>query len=215
MALLHPQHLAEKVDHRRASRVRIFTWSRRGIGPAPRRSGVTASISWRCKRAQRRAHSFRRAIAALRGRKPCDRHAERRAGDVVQPRILAEADRGRVAAVFAANAEFPGRCGCGALGGHLDQLADAVEIERDERVVLDNAFPLVGRDKGGRVVARDAEGRLGQVVGAEGEEFGGCSAMTWARIAARGSSIIVPADRRSAPLSFATSSATRSMTPFT
>ena len=50
--------------------------------------------------------------------------------------------------------------------------ADAFRVERRERVLLDEAGLLVGADEARGVVARDAEGGLRQVVGAEGEEVG-------------------------------------------
>ena len=62
----------------------------------------------------------------LRRRQPGDRHAVGRAGDVVEADLLAEGDRGRIAAVLAADAELdvrPRRAA--ALGGDADQLADA------------------------------------------------------------------------------------------
>ncbi len=46
----------------------------------------------------------------LRGGEAGDRHAEGRAGDVVEADGLAERDRGRIAAVLAADAELDARC---------------------------------------------------------------------------------------------------------
>jgi len=57
--------------------------------------------------------------------------------------------------------------------------------------VLQDAVALIGRQEAGAVVARQAVGGLGQVVGTEAEELGGlaiCPALS----AARGSSIMVP-----------------------
>ena len=50
---------------------------------------------------------------------------------------------------------------------------------------------IVGEERR-RVVAREAEGGLREVVGAEREELGAASAISSARSAARGSSIMVP-----------------------
>src|SRR3546814_18963573 len=57
------------------------------------------------------------------------------------------------------------------LGGKLDQFADAVEIQRDERVLLDNALELIGGNEGGGIVARHAARGLGKIIVPEGEEF--------------------------------------------
>jgi hypothetical protein len=66
-----------------------------------------------------------------------------------------------------------GRVALPLLGCDAHQFADAVDIERDEGILFDDAFLLVDSSGIGRgVVARNAEGGLGQVVGAEGEELG-------------------------------------------
>src|SRR3546814_3416264 len=78
-----------------------------------------------------------------------------------------------VAAVLAADAELdvrPRRAA--ALGADHHQLADALCVERDEGVLLDQATLLVGTEEISGIVARQAEAGLGQVVGAEGEELG-------------------------------------------
>ena len=54
----------------------------------------------------------------------------------------------------------------------LQQFADAIDIERNEGVGLQEALGGVFAEEAGAVVAADAEGGLGQVVGAEGEELG-------------------------------------------
>src|SRR3546814_14703223 len=59
-----------------------------------------------------------------------------------------------------------------ALGADHHQLADALCVERDEGVLLDQATLLVGTAEISGIVARQAEAGLGQVVGAEGEELG-------------------------------------------
>src|SRR5215470_10915883 len=93
----------------------------------------------------------------LRRRKPGDRHAVGRAGDVVEPDLLAELDRGGVAAMLAADAELQLLAGAAAaLGGDADELANAVGVDRDERVLLEDALLLVGRQETRRVVAREA-----------------------------------------------------------
>ncbi len=59
-----------------------------------------------------------------------------------------------------------------ALGGKPDQFADAVAVERHERIGRDDALRLVDAEKARRVVAADAVGGLRQIVGAEREELG-------------------------------------------
>src|SRR6202008_4280956 len=87
--------------------------------------------------------------------------------------LAAEMDRGRVAAVLAADAELDaGAAGAAAPGGGADHLADPGRIEADERVMREDAGLLVGSEEARRVVARDAEHGLRQVIGAEAEEFG-------------------------------------------
>src|SRR4051794_31286337 len=79
----------------------------------------------------------RRGLAerGLRRGEPRDRHAVGRAGDVIQPDLMAERHRGRIAAVFAADADLE-VCPrlAAALDADLDQFADAVAIDRDERI---------------------------------------------------------------------------------
>ena len=54
----------------------------------------------------------------------CDRHAERRAGHIIQTSVMAELDSARVAAMLTADAEVDVRTGCAAqFGSHLDQFA--------------------------------------------------------------------------------------------
>src|SRR5581483_12486897 len=117
---------------------------------------------------------FRRGALVDRGLRrgqPGYGHAERRARDVVEADPLAERDRGGVAAMLAADAELdPGARMAPAFRRPPDQFADPFTVDRDERVDLDDALADVVAEEGGRVVARQTEGRLGQIVGAEREE---------------------------------------------
>src|SRR3546814_20603218 len=71
----------------------------------------------------------------LRRREPRDRHAVRRRADVIEPQPLAKPDRGRVAAMLAADAELDTGPGLApARRRELDQFADAPDIDADERV---------------------------------------------------------------------------------
>ena len=72
----------------------------------------------------------------------------------------------------AGQALLGGRTGAAALSGDPDQFADAVLVEGGERVLGVDALGLVDLDQVGAIVPRQAQGGLGQVVGAEGEELG-------------------------------------------
>src|SRR5947209_2992258 len=77
----------------------------------------------------------RLAERRLRRGKPGDRHAEGRAGDVVERHRLAESDAGGIAAVLAADAELdPGARFSPALGRDLYEFADALLVERHEGI---------------------------------------------------------------------------------
>jgi hypothetical protein len=87
---------------------------------------------------------------------------------------VAEGDRGGIAAVLAANAEFELRPHlAAALGGDAHQFADALAVDRHERIGRQDALRRIDAQKARGVVAADAEGGLRQVVGAEGEELRG------------------------------------------
>ena len=76
--------------------------------------------------------------------------------------------------MFPANAEFEvGAGGASALHRDRNQFAHPVAIQGDEGVLLQNPLIAVAFEEIARVVARQAESGLGQVVGAEAEEFGG------------------------------------------
>ena len=85
---------------------------------------------------------------------------------------MEELNRSRVAAVLAADAQLDVRAGLLAeLGSHLNELANAVLVKAGERIRLVDLLVVVRAEELGRVVTREAEGHLGQVVGAEGEEL--------------------------------------------
>src|SRR5437899_10487954 len=60
-----------------------------------------------------------------------------------------------------------------ALDADPHQFAHALAVDGDERIARENPARHVGAEKARGVVAADAEGGLGQVVGAEGKEFRG------------------------------------------
>src|ERR1700712_992433 len=114
------------------------------------------------------------AEGSLRGGEPRDRNAIGRAGDIIQPALVAERHRGGIAAVFAANADLEARAGlASARHADLHQLADAVAIDRDEGIDLQNSLGDIGAEESRGVVAADAVGGLSQIVGAEREELRG------------------------------------------
>src|SRR5882757_9260654 len=116
----------------------------------------------------------RLAERGLRGGETRDRHPIGRARDVVEADLVAERDGGGIAAMLAADAHLQiGPRLASARDADLDELADAVAIDRDEGIDLENALGDVGAEKTRGVVAADAVGGLRQVVGAEGEELRG------------------------------------------
>ena len=62
--------------------------------------------------------------------------------------------------------------GAAHLGGHVHQLANTGLVQLGEGIVLVDLLVVVGVQELAGVVAGEAEGHLGQVVGAEGEEVG-------------------------------------------
>ena len=57
------------------------------------------------------------------------------------------------------------------LHAHLDELADADRVDRRERIALQDLAVLVRAEELADVVAREPEGELRQVIGAEREEL--------------------------------------------
>ena len=54
---------------------------------------------------------------------------------------------------------------------HANERADAVDINGDKRIARDDAFgKIIGEESAG-IVAADADGRLREIVGAEGKEL--------------------------------------------
>src|SRR6202020_3346439 len=81
------------------------------------------------------------AEGGLRRRQPRDRHAVGRALDIIEANLVAERDRSRIAAMLAANADLEIGAGLApARDPDPDQLADAVAIDRDERIDLQDAL---------------------------------------------------------------------------
>src|SRR4051794_25050812 len=80
----------------------------------------------------------------LGGRHTGDRHAEGRAADVVQAGRVEEADRGRVAAVLAADPELEAGPRLAAVAGREPhELADALLVDRLKRRALEDPVVLV------------------------------------------------------------------------
>ena len=93
--------------------------------------------------------------------------------DVGQAVLEAELDRGGIATLLAADSDFEGRAGGAASGdGHFNELADAGLVDGLERVNGDDFLVDIVIEEPADVVAAEAVGHLGQVVGAEGEEIG-------------------------------------------
>ena len=143
----------------------------RGAPLAPSRSG-------RGLRAVELSGSRRSPLAALapqrgpRGREAGDGHAEGRAGDVIDANLLEKGDRRGIAAVLAADAKRNvGPRLARPLAADGDEFADALLVDGHERVRRQDALCDIGAQKRARVVARNAQRRLRQIIGAKGEEF--------------------------------------------
>src|SRR5688572_30318249 len=114
------------------------------------------------------------AESRLRRREASHRHAVRGAAHVVEPDLVEERDRVRIAAVLTADADLQAGPRCASLfdsGAH--ELADARHIESLERVRgEDPTLDVVEEEAALGVVAAVPECHLRQVVGAEAEEIG-------------------------------------------
>jgi hypothetical protein len=70
--------------------------------------------------------------------------------------------------VFAAGADVEAWLTFATLAGaELDQCADALLVDRGEEIVRVDTFVEIARQEGADVVAREAAGELGQIVGAD------------------------------------------------
>mmetsp|Transcript_17127 Transcript_17127/g.40884 ORF Transcript_17127/g.40884 Transcript_17127/m.40884 type:complete len:872 (+) Transcript_17127:77-2692(+) len=109
----------------------------------------------------------------LRRRQPGDGHAQRRAGDVVQPDLVEEGDGRGLPAVLPADAEADlGPRLAPHLHRQLHELPHALPVKLLKRAARQDAALDVRRQELGlRVVAREAKGHLRQVVGPEAEEL--------------------------------------------
>jgi hypothetical protein len=131
-----------------------------------------------------------------------DRHAEGRAGDVVQPDLVAEVDDCGVAAVLAADADLEVRLGAGRPFSTPISTSWPTPVWSSD---WNGSFAPAGSpgevvgQEGVDVVAAVAEGHLRQVVGAEAEEVGVLGDLVGGQ-RARGISIIVPMRMSSLPL---------------
>src|SRR5215213_6926553 len=106
-----------------------------------------------------------------------DRYSVRGARDVVQSRLVEERYALRVAAVLAADAQFEVGVGLAALlAGERNQPADALPVDGFEGIPREDALFEVGGEKTALgVVAGEPAGRLGKIVGPEGEEVSAAS----------------------------------------
>src|ERR1700744_1314348 len=93
----------------------------------------------------------------LRRSKASDRHAVGRARDVIQSDLVAECDRSGIAAMFAANADLEiGTSLAATRHADLHQFADAVAIDRNKRIDLQDSLGDVGAEEARGVIAADA-----------------------------------------------------------
>src|SRR3954471_9725805 len=80
------------------------------------------------------------AERGLRRGQPCDRHAERRARDIVERELMTEGHRGGIAAVLAANSDLELGAGLApAFDPDAHQLAHALAVDGDEGIERDDS----------------------------------------------------------------------------
>ena len=85
---------------------------------------------------------------------------------------MAEGDRGRIAAVLAADADLQLRAHlAAALDADAHQFTDALLVDRHERIGRQDPARGINAEEARGVVARNAERRLRQIVSAEREEL--------------------------------------------
>src|SRR5579863_3336668 len=86
---------------------------------------------------------------------------------------MAEFHRGRIAAMFAADAYFQLRTRLPpAFDSDSHQFAHAVAIDRGKRILLQNPLRKIGGQNFVHIVAGEAKRGLREIVGAEREELG-------------------------------------------
>lgn len=102
-----------------------------------------------------------------------DGDAEGGAAYVIHANLMTEGNAFGFAAVFATNPDFKVGFGCAtATGANLNKLANAALVENLERIIGEQLGLDVVGEEAGAVVAAEAEGGLGEVVGAKAEEVG-------------------------------------------
>src|SRR5213594_1395054 len=97
-----------------------------------------------------------------------DRHTVRRTAHIVESHLITKLDRWRIAAVLAADSDFELRTGGPALlhaGPH--KRPNTFTIQFLERVGLEDSLRHVVGDDLTRIIARETESRLSQVIGSE------------------------------------------------
>src|SRR5262245_5247689 len=108
--------------------------------------GMMSSL--RNREAGLRLARHRLAERGLRCREASDRHAVGRARDIVETDLVAERHRGRIAAMLAADADLEIGPDLAAAGdADLHQFADAVPIDRDERIDLQDSLADIGAEE--------------------------------------------------------------------
>ena len=91
-----------------------------------------------------------------------DGHAEGGTGHIVQPGLVAEHDRGGVAAVLAADAKVKGGVrGAAPAGGVGNQSAYAMLVQTGEGIALEDLLLIVGIQELAGIVTGEAECHLG------------------------------------------------------
>ena len=135
------------------------------------RTGPRSAL-WKDRLAQYFAGSVCFAKRCLCGRQTGYRQTERRTAHIVEPEMMAEDHRVRIAAMLAANAELDILPRLATFfHSDLHQLADARGINRGKRICLDDAHFCIQRQKCRRVIAAHTQASLRQIVSAKTEKL--------------------------------------------
>src|SRR5438552_8959904 len=120
--------------------------------------------------ARSRACLFERCLGRGQSR---NRNPKRTATDVIQTEPVTELNAGRLAAVFAANPELDVRPSFASqIASDFHQAANALLIDRRERICIHNVELRVGGKKTAGIVPAHSQRRLCEIVCAKTEELG-------------------------------------------
>src|ERR1700760_4111734 len=108
------------------------------------------------------------------GRQTRYRYTKWRAGNIIQTRVVTEANGCRIAAMLAANAELETVARLtAACRRDANKFADTIDIDGDERIARDHTLVDVLVEKHAGIVARQNQKGLREIVWGGGKKKGG------------------------------------------